>query len=361
MSNTDYKNISGTKKMTGVQILYSVPFDHIEEALKYLDTKGEKGLLISDLFNAMNYNDATGKSMMIRFLNKYKLITKKNRRTIKITTTGREFLYGSIDFRKEHYLNNLDPILKDVLEMIHSLGNGIMELDEIMVRLQKKEDYLESKRVINGKKVFLKRFLSDIGVVELIQSPKLALKITDKGIKFLLTSKNIEPQTSEIVEDIGETEEYNLAENGAELVDHKDLIESIVNKNGDESNGAIETEDSQIINESEEIQEKTIVIATAERQKISKQEEQTYSIWEFIEEIFGIYIKNLDFSLKTHKKLKDLLRASQHLNLIHTTNQILTLIDLMADLGDTLPSEQRIKYWKRLKETVQNEIKLEVS
>jgi len=186
MLATTYKKISETKKMTGIPVLYSVPFNLLETALKHIDSVGKRGIKSKDLFAIIDYKDATGKSMFLKFSIQNKLIMRESKSLLKITMDGRKFIQGDEEFKKQHLLNNLDSIYIEILKMLSYSKDKTLDLNSIMNRLGELTGYIESPRVTRGKKAFLKRFLTYLDIVELEKGTKDTFIITKKGETYLL-------------------------------------------------------------------------------------------------------------------------------------------------------------------------------
>ena len=174
--------------MKKINIPYTIQFDRIDNILYFLDLERENGLEIKELGIKLNYSDATGISMHIRFLLESDLATKPSQSLIKITKLGIEYLHGNIDLKNKILIDHMSSGLIEVVQIL-GMSQEPISIEDLFSRLQKKYG-TETNRVLEYKISFTKKFLERTGLVEFIKTPQESFKITSKGSAFIDSYKN---------------------------------------------------------------------------------------------------------------------------------------------------------------------------
>ncbi|NVM27788.1 MAG: hypothetical protein HWN65_03010 [Candidatus Helarchaeota archaeon] len=332
--------------MKGLDIPYAIKFELIDKILDYLNKAGSKGKSIKEIFETINYNDATGKSMMIKFLLENHLIKKKEnvprKNIVTITFPGKEFIIGDLDGKKAIFRENLNDTLVKIVEMLYynTDNDGYYQIDEILNILQKDKE-METKRVQTAKRRFIQKFLPHIGLAIFKKDPKPSLKITDSGkewyAKFCINGGAVIE-----AEKVSEPE-INLKEVKSKVIQENQKIET----NSSKVSLKLPEEINETKNKKREPKEEVKVNELSEEIK-----------WSVIEEVFNICYKNPEFSTELREILNEILDLIKDQKLPNTKTYIETMLDIIQDFPGKIEADIRKKYYERLKRTVKSEFHL---
>ncbi|OLS15969.1 MAG: hypothetical protein RBG13Loki_0420 [Promethearchaeota archaeon CR_4] len=211
--------------MVGIEISYAIELERVIKILQALSMERPDGIKINDLFKQIDYSDATGKSMHIRFLESNGLIVKPSGSTIAITKEGKKLLNSDDSAKRQHYIKHLDEGIIEILKLLAIAKNNQLSIDQIFERLQKMHNE-EKPRMIGVKKAFAKKILEYTGLVESISQPEPSWKLSFAGQKFIDDKANISMQSSGEEPDTSEGGLISIKKEKDEVKDENREIES---------------------------------------------------------------------------------------------------------------------------------------
>lgn len=183
--------------MKGIEIPYAIDLDRVDKILQALILHDGSGMSIDSIFNMIDYADATGKSMHIRFLEKNGLIEKIAKNHLILTDQGKNFLDFDESAKKEHYKQHLEDGLIEILKILAISEKNQLSVEKIFERLQQMHE-IESQRTLSVKKQFAKKLLEYLGLVEHSEDPEPILKLTSDGREIIMNqSKSMQNSKQE--------------------------------------------------------------------------------------------------------------------------------------------------------------------
>jgi len=166
--------------MNNIPILYSVNLKRIIQILQLLQDINPRGMEIEKIFTILDYNDSTGRSMHIRFLEENNLIEREQRYVIKISESGIIFLKTDDETKYAYFRDHLSRGLISILEFLAYAKDNILPVENVFKRLESLYGS-DKDRVMEAKMAFTKEYLKTLNLIEIITKPIPSFKLTSIG------------------------------------------------------------------------------------------------------------------------------------------------------------------------------------